>query len=471
MKLNLRTTLVGLTSLACVPAEATYSIVMIDTETGEIGVFAATCEFGYDLAALVPVIRVGRGAACAQSGGDWSGARRKVIWDELAQGTDPTEILAILSKVDPGHETHQYGIVDVQGRATAFTGTLCGYGHHRSGQVGTIHYAVSGNGLPGDIVIDAAEAALIAAPGGLADKLLAGMEAAAAMGGDGRCSCSPFFVTMCGAPPEPPFQKSAHIGFMIVSRPGDQERACPPTEWCDPPEYYLMLNITDGRKRLPDPVAELRESFERFRGSMVGVPDGVESRVTLAPEALIAGSGATSTLTVEVRDWRGLPVTDFRDVLVTHDPGAGQPVTQIGPIVEKSPGLVRVELLAGAAGGSDRFLIEVEAADGRRVRVARSPTLKVTAGDDPKSGGQQSGEGGEPGSEPPSGEGPSGEGPSGPHEAPQSEAGVGEEAVGGESAVPVPPLLCPLAALLLSAASAAGVVGRRTIRGRRPMHR
>lgn len=450
--MHVRNALVLLVLLVGTRAKATYSIVLVDTETREIGVFAATCEFGYDLSALVPVIRVGRGAACAQSGGDWSGVRRQVIWEELAKGTDPERILEVLAEVDPGHETHQYGIVDVDGRAIAFTGAKCGYGHHRSGQVGTIHYAVAGNGLPGDIVIDAAEAALITAPGGLADKLLAGMEAAASMGGDGRCSCSPFFVTMCGAPPEPPFEKSAHIAFMILARPGDVERACPPTESCDPPKYYLTLNIPDGRKRGPDPVVELREEFVRFREEMVGVPDGVESLVSLSSEALIAGSGTAALLTVEVRDWRGLPVTDFRDVLVTHDPEAGEPVTQIGPIVEAGPGFVRVELRSGAASGVDRFRIEVEAADGRRVRLARSPALKVTDGDDPKEGGQQSGEGGE-------GEGePTGE------TTVETNAGAGEAAAGGASAT-MSPLLCPVAAVLLSGVGLVGVVGRRTWRG------
>jgi hypothetical protein len=211
--------------LACAgSAHATWSILLVDTRTGEIALGSATCLTSFDLRANTPVIITGVGAATAQSFVDSSGRNRVRIRDGLALGLTPAEILTDLSTFDPGHQTRQYGIVDTTGLAATFSGTGAGaWAGGTTGEVDGIIYAVQGNLLTGPAVVDDAVAAIIATPGDLAEKLMAGMEAARAKGGDARCSCTPLPIP-CGTPPVG-FLKSADIGYMMIARTGDVD-AC-----------------------------------------------------------------------------------------------------------------------------------------------------------------------------------------------------------------------------------------------------
>ncbi|MEQ8317769.1 MAG: DUF1028 domain-containing protein [Phycisphaerales bacterium] len=215
--------------LACAgSAQATWSILLVDTRTGEIALGSATCLTGFDLRANTPVIITGVGAATAQSFVDSSGRNRVRIRDGLALGLTPAEIFDDLSTFDPGHQTRQYGIVDVTGGTGTFSGT--GAGAWAGGLTGEltgtsdgIFYAVQGNLLTGPAVVDDAVQAIVSTPGDLAEKLMAGMEAAQAVGGDARCSCTPLPIP-CGTPPAG-FLKSADIGYMMIARAGDTD-AC-----------------------------------------------------------------------------------------------------------------------------------------------------------------------------------------------------------------------------------------------------
>ena len=113
-------------------AQATWSILLVDTRTGEIALGSATCLTGFDLRANTPVIVTGVGAATAQSFVDSSGRNRVRIRDGLALGLTPAEILADLSTFDPGHQTRQYGIVDTTGLAGTFSGTEASFSNRFS---------------------------------------------------------------------------------------------------------------------------------------------------------------------------------------------------------------------------------------------------------------------------------------------------------------------------------------------------
>ena len=203
-------------------APATWSIVIVDTRTGEVGVASATCLTGFDLQANTPVLITGVGAATAQSFVDSTGANRTYIRDGLLAGTPLPEILAGLAVRDGGHQTRQYGMADVRGGALTFSGTGDGaWAGGRTGRIGDLVYAVQGNVLTGAPVVDLAVDAIEHAPGDLAAKLMAGMEAARSMGGDGRCSCNAGNPEGCGSPP-PSFTKSAHIAYMLIARAGDE---------------------------------------------------------------------------------------------------------------------------------------------------------------------------------------------------------------------------------------------------------
>ena len=229
-------------------AEATWSILLVDTRTGEIALGSATCLTGFDLRANTPVIITGVGAATAQSFVDSSGRNRVRIRDGLALGLTPAEIFDDLSTFDPGHQTRQYGIVDVTGGTGTFSGT--GAGAWAGGLTGEltgtsdgIFYAVQGNLLTGPAVVSDAVDAIIATPGDLAEKLMAGMEAAQAIGGDARCSCPPLPIP-CGTPPAG-FLKSADIGYMMIARAGDTD-ACNGIYPASAPVRDIVLGDLDG---------------------------------------------------------------------------------------------------------------------------------------------------------------------------------------------------------------------------------
>lgn len=222
-------------SLSLFPAShaaATWSIILVDTRTGEVAIGSATCLTAFDLQANTPVVLTGIGGATAQSAVDSTGQNRVFIRDRLLLGADPASIISGLSTFDTAHQSRQYGIVDTRlpGHAATFTGS--GAGQYRGGLTrrlegagitgGDILLAVQGNVLTGAPVIDAAVQAIIDTPGDLPERLMAGMEAARALGGDGRCSCNVSNPTSCGSPP-PTFTKSAHIAYMIVARAGDRD--------------------------------------------------------------------------------------------------------------------------------------------------------------------------------------------------------------------------------------------------------
>ena len=356
---------VSLYSAASAPA--TWSIILVDTETHEVAIGSATCLQFFDLQRGLPVVRIRVGAAAAQSYIDQTGQNRLFIWNELANGTDPAAILKELAVRDPAHQTRQYGIVDVLGRAATFSGSENGaYANGLTGRIGPIAYAIQGNVITGQPVLDQAEAALRNTPGGIPEKLMAAMEAARAMGGDGRCSCSGGDPTGCGSPP-PKFTKSAHIGFMIDARRGDIDGACVRRFGCATGVYFMNFNILSPNGDDRDPVIQLREQFDAWRAGLIGVPDASASHITVAPAALPADGTSTATLTIEVRDWQGLPASGIQGVGATHDWEGSAGSSTIGPVEKLGNGNFRVVLTAGTTTGQDNIVVLVQHAGGTTI--------------------------------------------------------------------------------------------------------
>ena len=213
-------------------ASATWSILMVDTRTGEIALGSATCVPNINLRSSTPVFILGRGAVTAQSAVDVSGGNRARIFAGFARGMTPDQILDELALNDPGHGNRQYGFIDVDGNALTYSGVdNADWAGGVTGRIdldppgpeNDIVYSVQGNILTGEPVVLAAESALLNTPGDLAEKLMAGMEAAYSFGGDGRCSCAPNSPTACGSPPDD-FIKTADVGYMLVGRLGDRDQ-------------------------------------------------------------------------------------------------------------------------------------------------------------------------------------------------------------------------------------------------------
>lgn len=342
------------------PAAATWSIVAVDRRTGEVAVASATCLSNFDLKRFVPVIVVGKGAGASQSAVDIAARSRKVIYRELGKGTTPEEILALLANI-AGHSSKQYGIAAMNGSPVTFTGSGAGAAAGGvAGFDGDVAYAIQGNVLTGDEVFLVAESAFLDTPGDLGQRILAGMEAAYALGGDGRCSCSQTRPTSCGVPP-PGFEKSAHVGFLLLARMGDTDGGCDSLQGCALGSYYLDLNVKGGSSD-PDPVLQLRELYQDWRSARRWRPDHLASSAVANLPVLPADGRTKTRVLVRLADLNGVPLVHggARITVTALDPLAA--AMGIGPVDDNDDGSYLFDLTAPTTPGTATF--EIRADDG-----------------------------------------------------------------------------------------------------------
>jgi len=341
------------------PGLSTWSIVVANKATGEVGVASATCLEFFNLQSGAGVIVVGKGAAQAQASVD-PGANRIAMFYLMQQGYSATQVLQILQISDPALPIHQYGIATLEGPVAAtFTGNQTfAYANGVAGQVGPIAYAIQGNILTCQAVIDAAEDALVTTSGDLGQKLMAAMQAARSFGGDGRCSCSKSNPT-CGCPP-PSFAKSAHIGYVTIARIGDVDGTCSGGTGCANGTYYLNLNVIAGASS-PDPVDLLQGMYDTWRAGRVGHADAILSQASVAPNTLSSGSPGSATLELALADLDGTPLsTGGASITVTHDAGSAG-LSTIGTPVDHGDGTYSIPLsVAGTTTGKDVFRVVVD---------------------------------------------------------------------------------------------------------------
>src|SRR5476649_1752110 len=161
------------------PIPSTFSVAAVDRETGDVGV-AVQSKF-LSVGAMVPWVRAGVGAVATQAFCNTSYGPRGL--DLLATGMAPDDVAAALVADDAGRDDRQFGLVDMQGRAATYTGAKCiGYA---GGIVGD-GFAAQGNCLASAAVVDALAAVFDTGTGHLADRLVAALRAAQAVGGDRR---------------------------------------------------------------------------------------------------------------------------------------------------------------------------------------------------------------------------------------------------------------------------------------------
>ena len=204
---------------------------VVNRRTGEVCIASATCIPRADLSALTPVLLVGRGGGVTQAALD-GGANKVRIWEGLLAGDSPEEILELIRDEDTTIASRQFGIVDFEHEPLSFTGRQAGRARKGvAGAVGDLAYAIQGNVLASERVIDECEAVLRASTGDTAQRVMSAMVRARELGGDGRCSCGVGSLGDCGDPP-PDFEKSAHIAFLLVARIGDVDGTCVVGENC-----------------------------------------------------------------------------------------------------------------------------------------------------------------------------------------------------------------------------------------------
>jgi uncharacterized protein DUF1028 len=177
-------------------AFATWSVIAVDRSTGRVVIASATCVDRDDefLKGVQAVVVPGKGVAACQAAVDNTHQNQMLVFHELQKGTDPKQILELLSS-DPAFQSRQFGILDLEGRRAGHSGLTNGYvSQDMQGQVpGTdVFYSIQGNILrPGQVVPNAVQA-FVSTNGAITDRVMAAMDAADGSGGDSRCTCPPW---------------------------------------------------------------------------------------------------------------------------------------------------------------------------------------------------------------------------------------------------------------------------------------
>ena len=256
------------------PASATWSIVAVDRTTSRIVIASATCVDRDDdfLKGVQAVIVPGKGVAACQAAVDNTHQNQMLVFQELQKGTDPKDIINLLSK-DPAYQSRQFGIVDLQGRRAGHSGLTNGYvSQDVQGQVpGTeIFYSIQGNILrPGRVVPNAVQA-FVHASGAITDRVMAAMEAADGSGGDSRCSCPPW-PEDGGKPAIPCDGKTAHVAYILMAEKSDTNG-----DSHNNGKYAMYINVSQPVPDHPkgivagenlNPVKTLRMRYDAWRKS------------------------------------------------------------------------------------------------------------------------------------------------------------------------------------------------------------
>ncbi len=226
------------------PATATWSVVGVDPETGEVGVAIASCvpadALGDLNETLVPVVLIPDvGAGVTQAALFPAAAVR--IRELVEIGRTPEEIVGNLigDEFDPDAALRQHGVVTFGSEAAGFTGaenSSTALDAQASG------VSVQGNILVSESVVNDALAAFVElddAP--LSERLLAALVAGGEAGGDSRCGdqTALFAQLAVAKPSDEPFTPSILI---TVGRPEGEES----------PVTALASAYESGERRLVD---------------------------------------------------------------------------------------------------------------------------------------------------------------------------------------------------------------------------
>jgi uncharacterized Ntn-hydrolase superfamily protein len=171
----------------------TFSIVARDPATGELGV--AVQSHWFSVGSIVPWAEAGVGAVATQSFVDPSYG--KLGLDLMRTGKSGPDALRSLLAGDEGRDVRQVAMIDAQGRVDAWTGKNDIYA---AGHIVGKDFSVQANLMLNDKVWPAMAQAFENTKGDLADRMLAALDAAQAVGGDIRGRQSAALIVVTGKP-------------------------------------------------------------------------------------------------------------------------------------------------------------------------------------------------------------------------------------------------------------------------------
>ncbi len=317
--------LVGLA--AQLNAQDTFSIVAVDTVTGEIGSAGASCvgPFGGVGAFILSDVIEGIGAIHTQA--YYLAANQVNAHNKMLEGLSPQEIIDWLVANDAqGNPTiRQYGIVDLtrNGESAAYTGVNCDdYKNHVTGP----GYAIQGNILLGQVIIDTMQYTFLNTSGPLADRLMMTLQAAKIIGADTRCA---------------PRGTSSQSSFIKVVRIGDGNKP------------YLEEFVPDSPVNI-DPIDLLQVKFDTWKDSLFTTVDPFLSTALLQPDSIPADSVSESVLTISPKNNSDTLLASGLTILLTNT-GLGT----LGSVTDLGDGTYEATITAPSTPGIDSISIVV----------------------------------------------------------------------------------------------------------------
>ena len=245
-------------------AQHTFSIVAVDSITNEIGSAGATCISSADGAIDISDIVLGVGAIHTQSW--WTTVNQNAARVRMENGDAPDAILTWLANNDNPAEggninDRQYGVVDLNNghpRSAAYTGSS--NWNERGHRIGP-GYAIQGNVLISQDVLNDMEDAYLTTTGPLCDKLMAVLQAAKRPGADSRCLAQGI---------------SSGSAFIRVAKPTDTNS--------DYGNLWLDLNVwLNSGTFTGDPIDELQNQFNTFKNVTADVSNTSISPIKIYP--------------------------------------------------------------------------------------------------------------------------------------------------------------------------------------------
>jgi len=303
-------------------AQDTFSIVAVDTVTGEIGSAGASCIAGSYI--LSDVIE-GIGAIHTQA--YWNLTNKQNAHNRMLEGLSPQQIIDWLVANDAQNNPtiRQYGIVDLtrNGESAAYTGVNCDdYKNHVTGP----GYAIQGNILLEQIIIDTMHTTFLNTAGPLADRLMATLQAAKIPGADTRCA---------------QYGKSSISGFVKIVRIGDGSN----------PYLQIVVSNTPTSK---DPIDSLQTLFDNWKQAKFNIVDPFLSQITVEPDTLPANGTSQALITITPKNNSDTLLASGLQILLLNT-GAGL----ISAVNDLGNGIYEATITSPIAVGTDTISAKV----------------------------------------------------------------------------------------------------------------
>jgi uncharacterized Ntn-hydrolase superfamily protein len=272
-------------------AQDTFSIVAIDSVTGEIGSAGASCVGSSGTyphgAEIISDVIPGVGAIHTQAAWDPTNQQNAHNW--MMMGLSPQQIIDSLAAHDVAGNpaVRQYGIADYNGghpRSAAYTGINCLIYKNDTAH---LNYSIQGNILAGQQIIDSIQARFLNTPGTLGDRLMAALQGAKVIGADARCT---------------PHNTSSQSSFLRVAKMTDPYDTLYLDLWMAYPQNLTGIFPVD-------PIDSLQTLYNLWKQS-----EGIHDHGIVPPGIVKVYNGERGTTVFDFtlcKDWQSMQLSVF----------------------------------------------------------------------------------------------------------------------------------------------------------------